>query len=82
MDRINLKKSRYRLLPMRIKLIFWVLTIPLCALTLVCWGLRPFGLAESEDWGAVGTVFWLLSMVSYGWYETRCYDWYKINNLQ
>jgi len=74
MDRNELKKRRWRLLPWRIKLVFWVGALPLFLFSCVAW----FAFEEPAPWA---TVAWVAAAVTYGYFECLCYNWYSKEGL-
>ncbi|MDH5821968.1 hypothetical protein QFW77_03035 [Luteimonas sp. RD2P54] len=74
MDRDELKRRRWRLLPWRIKLVFWLIALPLFVFSCVAWFIPG-------DYGHVATLSWLASLVVYGFFEALCYSWYNKQGL-
>jgi hypothetical protein len=74
MDRSELKKRRWGLLPWRIKLVFWLVALPLFVFSLVGWLI-------SGDYGPLATLSWVASLVAYGLFEALCYNWYSKREL-
>ena len=74
MDRDELKKQRWRLLPRRIKLVFWLGAFPFFTFSCVAWFVfnKPALLAMST---------WLIASICYGVFEALSYNWYDKQGL-
>ena len=75
MDRDELKKYRWRLLPWRIKIVFFLVALPLFLYT-------PLALLFLDSVSDAGLfISWVGGIVVYAVYESLCYNWYKEHGL-